>query len=317
MVAWHACPICCAHIQPHDDTHRVKLCVDGSLVLCICRALAQHDQPMVVAQHDHSSDGHGVEDFASRSSKQEAGRRTRLGCRPHLLRTHTPTPTERSSAWMDARQPERMRRIAADSVGKCAERARGVSTRSAHCPPLRAECREELSHAGAGWGGEGGACTPHALSEPASRRNVCGAHPHQRSPARPPAGRRCRRYTQQMGSGPGWRWWSRRSGARRLWWPRSGACRARGPPWRSWGQTRRPPGPPRLSGKHCTHRCEPARQRHSVMSSGTGRRMCTDACGSGPRRLSRSARVASCNRGRHACWLGSEKELRLSGVGVT
>jgi len=45
MVAWHACPICCAHIQPHDDTHRVKLCVDGSLVLCICRALAQHDQP--------------------------------------------------------------------------------------------------------------------------------------------------------------------------------------------------------------------------------------------------------------------------------
>ncbi len=221
MVAWHACPICCAHIQPHDDTHRVKLCVDGSLVLCICRALAQHDQPMVVAQHDHSSDGHGVEDFASRSSKQEAGRRTRLGCRPHLLRTHTPTPTERSSAWMDARQPERMRRIAADSVGKCAERARGVSTRSAHCPPLRAECREELSHAGAGWGGEGGACTPHALSEPASRRNVCGAHPHQRSPARPPDGRRCRRYTQQMGSGPGWRWWSRQSGARRLWWPRS------------------------------------------------------------------------------------------------
>jgi len=43
---------------------------------------------------------------------------------------------------------------------------------------------------------------------------------------------------------------------------------------------------------------------------------CAQTHASQARRLGGSARVVSHVRGRHACWLGSEKELRLSGVGV-
>jgi hypothetical protein len=143
------------------------------------------------------------------------------------------------------------------------------------------------------WGGFHPACSL-CTDQPAARVRPM-AHPYRRSPARRPAGRRRRRCTQQRGSGPGCRWSSRLPGARLLWWPRSGWCQARGPPWRSWGQTHRPPGPPRWTGKRCTHQCEPARQRNSVMSSGPGRQLCADACEPGPAAWRVSAGGITCS----------------------